>query len=161
MDQVREVLRYHHYAYRTEQAYCDWILRYIKYHGSKNHPEKMGKKEIEGYLSYLASKRNVAASTQRQALNAIIFLYKHVLDIAIDDELEPIRSKRRPKLPVVFTPEEVKLILGQMQGVHLLMAKILYGGGLRLMECIRLRIGDVDFDRNKIYIRGARVEKIE
>ena len=116
----------------------------------------MGKKEIEDYLSYLVSKKNVAASTQRQALNAIIFLYKHVLNIAVDDELEPIRSKHRPKLPVVFTQEEVKLILGQMQGVHLLMAKILYGGGLRLMECIRLRVGDVDFDRNRIYVRGGK-----
>jgi integron integrase len=116
----------------------------------------MGKMEIEQFLSYLVSNKNVAASTQRQALNALIFLYKHVLDISIDDELEPIRSKRHPHLPVVLTQEEVKSILSQMQGVHLLMTKLLYGGGLRLMECIRLRVGDLDFTRSKIYVRNGK-----
>ncbi len=93
MDQVRQVLRYHHYAYRTEQTYCDWIMRYIRYHGGKTHPRNMGKKEIEAFLSHLAIQQNVAASTQRQALNAIVFLYKKVLDIPVDEKLEPVRAK--------------------------------------------------------------------
>ena len=156
MDQVKQVLRYHHYSYKTEQAYCTWILRYIKYHGSKKHPRDMGKKEIEQFLSHLASQKNVAAATQRQSLNAIVFLYKNVLDIPIDENLEHVRSKRHPRLPVVLTQPEVKLIFDHMQGTHLLMAQLLYGGGLRLMECIRLRIGDVDFEKEKLFVRGGK-----
>ena len=102
MDQVRQVLRDHHYAYRTEQTYCDWITRYIRYHGSKTHPRKMGKKEIEAFLSHLAVQQNVAAATQRQAFNAIIFLYKKVLDIPVDENLEPVLAKRVSWLPVVM-----------------------------------------------------------
>jgi integron integrase len=156
MDQVRQVLRYHHYAYRTEQTYCDWIKRYIRYHGSKTHPGKMGKTEIEAFLSYLAVQQNVAASTQRQALNAIIFLYKKVLDIPVEDSLEPVRAKKHARPPVVMSQREVSMVLEQMQGLHLLMAKLLYGGGLRLMECIRLRIRDLDFERKLIYVRAAK-----
>jgi len=103
MDQVRQVLRYHHYAYRTEQAYCDWIVRYIKYFGAKKHPRDMGKTEIDAYLSHLATERKVSASTQRQALNAIIFLYRHVLDQPIEEQIEPTRAKRQPRPPVVMT----------------------------------------------------------
>ncbi len=95
MDQVRQVLRYHHYAYRTEQSYCDWILRYIKFHGGNTHPSKMGKQEIEAFLSHLATSLNVSAATQRQALNAIVFLYRRVLDQPVADQLEPVRAKRR------------------------------------------------------------------
>ena len=102
MDQVRQVLRYHHYAYRTEQTYCDWIMRYIRYHGGKTHPRNMGKKEIEAFLSHLAVQQKVAASTQRQALNAIVFLYKKVLDIPVDEKLESARAKRHPRPPVVM-----------------------------------------------------------
>ena len=156
MDQVREVLRYHHYAYRTEQTYCDWIMRYIRYHGGKIHPRKMGKKEIEAFLSHLAVQQNVAASTQRQALNAIVFLYKRVLDIPVDEKLEPVRAKRHPRPPVVMSQREVTNVLGHMQGLHLLMAKFLYGSGLRLMECIRLRVRDLDFERKLIYVRAAK-----
>lgn len=156
MDQVRQVLRYHHYAYRTEQTYCDWITRYIRYHGSKIHPRKMGKKDIEAFLSHLAVQQNVAAATQRQALNAIIFLYKRVLDIPFDENLEPVRAKRGPRPPVVMSQKEVSMVLAHMRGLHLLMAKLLYGGGLRLMECIRLRIRDLDFERRLIYVRAAK-----
>lgn len=116
----------------------------------------MGKKEIEAFLSDLAVNGKIGASTQRQALNAIIFLYKHVLDKPIEDLLEPVRAKRRISPPVVMTENEVKLILSLMQGVHLLMAKILYGGGLRLMECVRLRIQDLDFSHKLLYIRDAK-----
>ena len=130
MDQVRQVLRYHHYAYRTEQTYCDWIMRYIRYHGGKTHPRNMGKKEIEAFLSHLAVQQKVAASTQRQALNAIVFLYKKVLDIPVDEKLEPVRAKKYSRPPVVMAQSEVANVLGHMQGLHLLMAKLLYGSGL-------------------------------
>ena len=100
MDQVRQVLRYHHHAYRTEQTYRDWILRYDRFHGGQTHPKNMGKNEIEAFLSDLAIHQKVAASTQRQALNAIVFLYKKVLDIPIDDNLEPVRAKRRRRPPM-------------------------------------------------------------
>lgn len=159
MDQVRQVLRYHHYAYRTEQTYCDWIVRYIKYFGAKKHPQDMGKTEIDAYLSHLATERKVSASTQRQALNAIIFLYRHVLDQPIAEQIEPTRAKRHPRPPVVMTKNEVRRVLAQMQGIHLLMAKMLYGAGLRLMECIRLRVKDLDFERKLIYVRSAKGNK--
>ena len=159
MDQVRQVLRYHHYAYRTEQTYCDWIVRYIKYFGAKKHPQDMGKTEIDAYLSHLATERKVSASTQRQALNAIIFLYRRVLDQPMIEQIEPTRAKRKPRLPVVMTKNEVRGVLAQMKGIHLLMAKILYGAGLRLMECIRLRVQDLDFERNLIYVRSAKGNK--
>lgn len=156
MDQVRQVLRYHHYAYRTEKTYCDWIVRYIKCFNNQYHPKDMGKKEIEKVLSHLATHGKVAAATQRQALNAIIFLYKHVLDIQIEGLIEHTRSKKHPRPPVVMTKNEVQRVLANMQGLHLMIAKLLYGSGLRLMECIRLRIQDLDFERNTIYIRAAK-----
>jgi integron integrase len=159
MDQVRQVLRYHHYAYRTEQTYCDWIVSYIRFHGGKTHPRNMGKREIDAFLSHLATNKKVSASTQRQALNAIIFLYRQVLDQPIDGQIEPTRAKRHPRPPVVMTKSEVKRVLGYMRGIHLLMAKILYGSGLRLMECIRLRVQDLDFERNLIYVRAAKGNK--
>jgi len=156
MDQVRQVLRYHHYAYRTEQTYCDWILRYIKFHGGKTHPAQMGKTEIDAFLSHLAVHGRVSASTQRQALNAIVFLYRHVLDQPIEDQLEPVKAKKRFRPPVVMTQAEVQRVLSQIVGTHLLMAKILYGCGLRLMECVRLRVQDLDFDRNIVYVRAGK-----
>jgi len=156
MDQVREALSYHHYSYKTELAYCNWIIRFIKFHGAQKHPRQMGKKDIEQFLSHLAVKENVSVSTQRQALNAIIFLYRRVLDIPIDDVLEHSRSKRYSRIPVLLTQEEVKSVLGYMQGIHLLMAKLLYGGGLRLMECIRLRVGDLDFEKENLYVRDGK-----
>ena len=116
----------------------------------------MGKKEIEAFLSHLAVQQKVASSTQRQALNAIVFLYKKVLDIPVDEKLEPARAKRHPRPPVVMSQSEVANVLGHMHGLHLLMAKLLYGSGLRLMECVRLRIRDLDFERKLIYVRAAK-----
>ena len=159
MDQVRQVLRYHHYAYRTEHTYCDWIRRYIRYFGAKKHPQDMGKPEIDAYLSHLATERKVSASTQSQALNAIIFLYRHVLDQPIEGQIEPTRAKRHPQPPVVMTKNEVQRVFSHMQGIHLLMAKMLYGAGLRLMECIRLRVKDMDFEQNLIYVHAAKGNK--
>ncbi|MEA3465614.1 MAG: integron integrase [Thermodesulfobacteriota bacterium] len=156
MDQVRETLHHFHYAYRTEQSYCQWILRYIRYCGDNTHPAQLGVADIERFLSCLVVDGKVSASTQKQALNALVFLYHKVLDIRVDDKIAPVRSKKPLRLPTVLTKDEVVLLLQNMQGTHALMAKLLYGAGLRLMECIRLRIQDVDFGQNQLYIRGGK-----
>ena len=156
MDQVRQVLRYHHYKYRTEQTYCDWIVRYLKYHNCRKHPREMGKPEIESFLSHLASDRKVAASTQRQALNAIVFLYTKVLDMPVAENISHIRAKKYKNPLVVMTKNEVQQVFAGMEGGHLLMARMFYGCGLRLMECVRLRIQDLDFERNLVYLRDAK-----
>ncbi len=154
MNQVRQVSRYQHYSYRTEQTYCDWIMRFIKFHGSQTHPKDMGKSETEAFLSHLATNRKVAASTRRQALNALVFLYKYVFDMPIGDNIAPVKARKRRRLPVVMTKSEISQVLNQMKGTHLLMAKVMYGGGLRLMECLRLRVMDLDFAKSQVYIRG-------
>ena len=156
MDQVREVMRYHHYKYRTEQTYCDWITRYIKFHNCQMHPRDMDKFEIEAFLSHLAVELKVSASTQRQALNAIVFLYTKVLDLPVANEIGHVRAKQQRRPPVVLTKSEVQQVFMQMQGDHLLMSKMLYGCGLRLMECIRLRIQDLDFGQSLVYIRDGK-----
>jgi len=156
MDQVCEVLRYHHYAYRTEQTYCQWILRYIHYFGGKTHPRLLGAKNVEAFLSHLANEGRVTASTQRQALNALVFLYKHVLDIQLEDDITPARSKRHKSPPTVMTQVEVQRLLAVMEGKPAMMAKLIYGSGMRLMECIRLRVQDVDFGQNLIFVRGGK-----
>ena len=158
MDQVREVLRYHHYALRTEESYVKWILSYIRFHGRK-HPKDMGKPEIEAFLSDLAVNKNCSVSTQNQALNAIVFLYKKVLDIPVAEDLAPIRSKRPPRLPVVMSQNEVTQVLSYMSGSTGLMARVMYGGGLRLMEVMRLRIQDLDFDNGLIMVRDGKGRK--
>ena len=154
MEQVREVLRYHHYAYRTEQTYCQWILRYLHFFGGKTHPRKLGAGDVERFLSDLAVNRQVAPSTQKQALNALVFLYREVLGISLDGKISPVRSKRKPKTITVLGPEEVTRFFHHIDGTHALMAKLLYGSGLRLMECVRLRIKDLDFDRKRIHVLG-------
>ena len=156
LDQVREVMRYYHYKYRTEQTYCDWITRFIKHHHCQRHPREMGKVEIESFLSHLASDRKVSASTQRQALNAIVFLYTRVLDMAVAENIGHMRAKKTIRPPVVLTKHEIQRVFSEMQGDHLLMARLLYGCGLRLMECIRLRIQDIDFGQGLVYIRDAK-----
>lgn len=134
MDQVREVLRHYHYAYNTEQNYCSWILRYVKFHGGKTHPKHLNKHDVERFLSFLAEKKNVAAATQKQALNALIFHYKKVLNMDLGDGIAPTQSKRRMNLPTVLTQKEISKVLRNIRGNHALMAKILYGCGLRLMS---------------------------
>jgi integron integrase len=119
----------------------------------------MGKPEIERFLSHLAINRNVAPSTQNQAMNAILFLYKHVLDMPLDDRIDVIRSKKRKRLPTVLSQSEVRLLLGCMNGTNELMAKLLYGAGLRLMECVRLRVKDVDFENHQVIVRDGKGEK--
>lgn len=158
MDQVREVLRYHHYSIRTEEAYVRWILQFIRFH-NKKHPKILGKEEIESFLSYLATERHVAAATQNQAMNAILFLYKRVLDMPVDEKIEALRSKKAKRLPTVLSRVEVKRLMAEMQDTNHLMAMLLYGSGLRLMECIRLRVKDVDFDNHLIVVRDGKGNK--
>lgn len=159
LDRVREVLRIKHYSIRTEEAYTGWIVRYILFH-NKRHPKDMGATEIEAFLSHLAVEGNVSASTQNQAFNAILFLYRHVLDISLEDaKIDAVRAHKKPNLPVVLTKEEVKRVITLMTGRCRLMAKILYGSGLRLMECLRLRVHDLDFEMNELTVRDGKGEK--
>ena len=157
LDQVQETLRYYHYARSTEKTYSQWILRFILFYKKKVHPRDMGAKEVERYLSHLATHEKVAVSTQKQALNALVFLYRDVLHIPLGEgALSPIRSKRKIHPPTVLTVEEVEKLFQNMSGTHLLMAQCIYGSGMRLMECIRLRIKDVDFGQGKLYIRSGK-----
>jgi len=158
LDQVSEILRLKHYSYRTEQAYREWIKRFILFH-NKRHPKEMGVPEIQQFLAHLAIEKNVAASTQNQALSAILFLYRHVLQIPLELPLDTIRAEKSKTLPTVLTPQEVRSILSRMNGTPLLMAQILYGAGLRLMECLRLRIKDIDFGNHQIIVRDGKGEK--
>ena len=158
LDQVREVIRIRHYSIRTEQAYLQWIRRFILFHG-KRHPRNMGAPELTAFLSHLAIQRNVAAATQNQALNAILFLYRDVLKITLPWLNDVQRAKKPQHLPVVFTRDEVKGLLGQLQGTVWLMAALTYGGGLRLLECLRLRVKDVEFHYKQLIVRDAKGQK--
>lgn len=158
MDQIREVLRYHHYGHRTEEAYIRWIRGFIYFH-NKRHPREMGKAELEAYLSHLAVEKNVAASTQNQAFNALLFLYRQVLDLPFAEEIAPVRSKKPVRLPVVLSRDEVARLLGEMRGENALMARMMYGGGLRLMELLRLRVQDIDFANGYLTIRAGKGDK--
>jgi integron integrase len=155
LDRVRWHLRVKHYSIRTEQAYIEWIRRYILFH-RKRHPNEMREKEIREFLTHLAVEKRVAASTQNQAFAALLFLYQQVLDRKLDfiDKVE--RVTRPAKLPVVFTPPEARSVLVQLKGDYRLMAELLYGSGLRLMECLRLRIKDIDFCYNRITVGDGK-----
>jgi len=158
LDQVRAAIRLRHYSIRTEEAYIQWIRRYILFH-NKRHPIEMGSPEINYFLSHLASKKNVASSTQNQALCALVFLYKAVLHKDPGELGEVIWAKKPKKLPVVLTREEVKALLSGLEDEKWIMANLLYGAGLRLMECIRLRTKDVDFGYRQILVRDGKGEK--
>lgn len=144
-------IRLKNYSYSTEKAYVYWVKRYIIFHDIR-HPKTMGEREIEKFLSHLAVERNVSASTQNQALCALLFLYKEVLGIKLDAPINFIRAKRLKRLSVVLAKEEVQRLIGSMPGKYSLMARLLYGGGLRLMECIRLRVKDIDFSQRQIRV---------
>ncbi|RPJ13506.1 MAG: hypothetical protein EHM37_07290, partial [Deltaproteobacteria bacterium] len=144
LDQVRSVIRIRHYSRRTEDAYTYWIRQFILYH-HKRHPLEMGKVEVETFLSWLAEARNVAASTQNQALCAILFLYREVLQVEIGWLEGVTRAKKPKRLPVVLTRDEVRALLDSMEGTPWLVAGLLYGAGLRLLDALRLRVQDVDF----------------
>jgi integron integrase len=158
LDQTRDRIRTRHYSIRTEATYLRWIRDFIIFH-RKRHPRDMGAPEVRDYLSHLAVKRNVAASTQNQALSAILFLYREVLGIQLDWIEGVERAKKSTRLPVVFTEEEARAVLARLDGTKWLMASLLYGSGLRLMECIRLRVKDVDFAQSQIVIREGKGSK--
>ncbi len=158
LDQVRQAIRTKHYSIRTEEAYVNWIKRFILFH-QKRHPAQMGAGEIEAFLTDLAIHAKVAASTQNQALTAILFLYKEVLHQELPENIQAVRAKNPQRLPVVLSKEETRRLLNELSGVHLLMARLLYGSGLRLMECVRLRVKDVDYDQHLIIVRDGKGEK--
>jgi integron integrase len=155
LDQVRDVLRRRHYSIRTEQAYIDWIKRFIIYH-DKRHPKEMAEEEVTAFLTHLARDRDVAPSTQNQALSALLFLYKEVLKQEIGWLEKVERAKKPSRLPVVLSRSEVKRVFAHLHGTPKLMAGLLYGSGLRLMECVRLRVKDVDFELAQITVRDAK-----
>lgn len=157
LDQVRAKCRFKHFSFSTEKSYVTWIKRFILYH-NKKHPQKLGKNEIETYLTHLAVNRRVSASTQNQALSALLFLYKNVLDIEIEG-INAVRAKTPVRLPVVLSQREVHAVLEKMEGTNGLIARLLYGTGMRLMEAIRLRVQDIDFDRNEIIVRAGKGNK--
>jgi integron integrase len=158
LDRVRAAIRARHYSRRTEKAYVAWIRRYILFHG-KRHPAEMGAVELTQYLSALAARDNVAASTQNQALSALLFLYREVLghDVPWLDEI--VRARRPARLPVVLTRDEVAAVIGQLRGTPRLMAILIYGAGLRLLECARLRVKDIDFARKQVIVRAGKGDK--
>lgn len=158
LDRVRDSIRVRHYSLRTEQTYIQWIRRFILFH-NKHHPDDMGKKEIEDFLTYLAVNRKVAASTQNQALSAILFLYQKVLNRKLDWLDNVVRAKRPQRLPVVLSRQEAKQLINHIQGVNGLIARLLYGTGMRQMECLRLRVKDIDFHYRQITIRSGKGDK--
>jgi integron integrase len=158
LEQVRHAIRIRHLSPQTEQAYVGWIKRFIFFH-NKRHPIEMAEAEIAQFLSSLATQSKVSASTQNQALNALLFLYNKVLEKKIGLIQGVVRANRPRRLPVVLTKEEIKMVLEAMTGVPWLMAMLLYGSGLRLMECCRLRVKDIDFYKNQIVIRAGKGDK--
>ncbi|MEM1366677.1 MAG: integron integrase [Cyanobacteria bacterium P01_H01_bin.15] len=155
LERVREVLRLKHYSYRTEESYLAWIRRFILFHQYR-HPRNMGPPEIEAFLTHLAIKENVASSTQNQALSALLFLYRYVLQKPLDGSINALRAKRTRYLPTVLTPDEINRLFAHLQGENLLIAQILYGSGLRILEALRLRVKDLDFAQHQIVLRNAK-----
>lgn len=158
LDQVRQAIRLKNYSYSTEKAYTYWTRRFIVFH-NKQHPRVLDGRDIEKFLSHLAVDRQVSASTQNQALCALLFLYREVLRIELDYPIDAVRAKRPKKMPTVLSKSEVRQLLDGLSGKYLLMAMLLYGAGLRLMECIRIRVKDVDVDQRQILIRDGKGQK--
>ena len=163
LDQMREVFRLKHYSLRTEEAYVQWARRFLKFHrdqaGAWKHPRELGATEVVAFLNHLANGEHVAAATQNQALNALVFLYAQVLGRELGDLGEFLRASKPRRVPVVMSQAEVGRLLASLEGTWRLMAQVLYGTGMRLMECLRLRIKDVDFGRNQIVVHGGKGAK--
>ncbi len=155
LESVRNTLRVHHYALKTEKSYVQWIRRFILFH-DKRHPAEMGKIEVEQFLTWLAVERKVAPSTQNQALQAILFLYRKVMDKELAWLDDVVRAKRERRIPVVLSRQEVAAVLAALQGQYQLVGKLLYGSGLRLMECLRLRVMALDLDRQSITVHAGK-----
>lgn len=158
LDRMRRIIRVKHYSLRTEKAYLHWARRFILFHG-KRHPKTMGTEEVTAFLSYLAVERNCAASTQNQALNALLFLYRQVLEIDLPWLDEIVRAKRPQRVPVVLTTAEVRAVLAHLAPPYDLLVRLLYGSGLRIGEATRLRVKDIDFDRRSIIVRDGKGAK--
>ena len=158
LDQVRDTLRARHYSYRTEQTCLDWIRQFILFHGTR-HPLEMGAPEVQAFVTHLATDRNVAASTQNQALSAVLFLYRQVLQRELDIPASGLRARKSGRLPTVLSKGEAQAVISRMSDLPKLMTQLLYGSGLRLMECMRLRVKDVDFENHQIMVRDGKGEK--
>jgi len=160
IDDMRDVMRRRHYSIRTERSYCEWVKRFALHFNMKSRDDlSEGEKKIETYLTFLARDRNVAPSTQNQALNALVFLYKHVLKQPLNEKINAERAARKVKIPVVLTRDETKRIIGAMTGIHQLVVKLLYGSGLRIIECLRLRVHDIDFGMKALTVRSGKGDK--
>ncbi len=158
LDQVRQAVRVRHYSPRTERAYVRWVVRFVL-HNHKRHPATLGGDEVSRFLTWLAEERKVSASTQTQALSALLFLYRHVLQLELPWMTQVVRAPSRVRLPVVLTREEVRAVVRRLQGAERLVVMLLYGSGLRLLEALRMRVKDVDFDQEQLVVRGGKGDK--
>ncbi|MDD4872891.1 MAG: integron integrase [Kiritimatiellae bacterium] len=156
--EIKRVLRLKHYSIRTEHSYIAWVKRFIDFNQMK-HPLDMGEPEVEAFLSHLALEEHVASSTQNQAFNSLLFLYREVLNRPLEGRIDSVRAKKSIRIPVVMTREETAKVLGLMKGIPQIMAKLLYGSGLRLMECVRLRVKDIDFQMKQITVRAGKGDR--
>lgn len=153
-------MRLHHYSIHTERTYCDWIKKYVHFHKMKSREDLAeGEKKIETFLTYLAVQKNVASSTQNQAMNALVFLYKKILKLQLNDEINAVRASKKLNIPVVMTREETARVLLLMKATPQLVAKLLYGSGLRISEAIRLRVHDIDYTLKTITVRSGKGAK--
>ncbi len=158
LDRVRDIIRLKHYSIRTEQAYVDWIKRFILFH-DKRHPRQLGATEVEAFLTHLAVDRNVSAATQNQAQSGLLFLYREVLGVELPWLDQVTRARAPTRLPVVLTADEVTRVLDRLKGTHRLIGRLIYGAGLRILEALRLRVKDVEFERGEILVRDGKGAK--
>jgi len=158
LDQYRAAMAVRHYSPRTKATYCEWVVRFIRFHGMR-HPRELAEREVNQFLTHLAADRHVAASTQNQALSAILFLYREVIGHDLGEVTPVVRAQRPKRLPVVLTPDEVRSVLAHLKGDDWLVAAIMYGAGLRLLEALRLRVKDVDFGRHQLIVREGKGDK--
>ncbi len=160
LDQARQVLRVQHYSIHTERSYVDWIVRFVRFHKMRSRVDLLpAEPKIEAFLTDLAVHGNVAASTRNQAMNALVFLYKRVLDHTLDGRIDAVRADKKVNVPVVMTREEVAAVLSLMDGTPQLVAKLLYGSGLRIMEAVRLRVQDIDYQMKQLTVRAGKGDK--
>ena len=160
LEEMRDVMRRRHYSIHTERSYCEWVKRYILHFNMKSRDDlSSGAEKIERFLTFLAREKNVAPATQNQAMNALVFFYKHVLKQQLDEDINAERATEKPKVPVVLTRDETKRIIAAMDGISQLVVKLLYGSGLRIIECLRLRVHDLDFNMKSITVRSGKGDK--
>ncbi len=158
LEAVRQRIRLKHYSHRTEKSYFHWIRRFVLFH-NRRHPRELGKPEIEAFLTHLAVDRKVSASIQNQAFNALLFLYREVLELTMP-QLDVVQLAKKPqRLPVVLSPEEVRQVLSQLEGKYWIASNLLYGSGLRLIECLRPRVQDIDFGMHQLIVRSGKGNK--